>query len=212
LEIVTEVDSSTCLLSFGAPVLHFCCRLASKILKITQEHTKEAAAKTWRRNNLEAMEMPVDDDDVSDSGELGKEEEFVQRLKRKAKEEQELLQLRQALKQELEVSVAGKIIDVASAWSLQSASSVAQAPSTSQRAPERNAFATPSRGPSAADMPGLLNASSFIGVPEYSRLFKGSSPAAVSGMRARTAAGGVVATSKESMVRAFSSVVCFRLY
>ena len=57
-------------------------------MKITQEHTKEAAAKTWRRNNLEAMEMPVDDDDVSDSGELGREEEFVQRLKRKAKEEQ----------------------------------------------------------------------------------------------------------------------------
>jgi hypothetical protein len=50
-------------------------------------------------------------------------------------------------------------------------------------------------------MPGLLNASSFIGVPEYSRLFKGSSPTAVSGIRARPAAGGVVATSKESMVR-----------
>jgi hypothetical protein len=65
-----------------------CCRLASKILKITQAHTKEAAAKSWRRNNLEAMEMPVDEDDASDSGEFGKEEEFVQRLKRKAKEEE----------------------------------------------------------------------------------------------------------------------------
>ncbi len=63
-------------------------RLASKILKITQAHTKEAAAKSWRRNNLEAMEMPVDDDDASDGGEVGKEEEFVQRLKRKSKEEQ----------------------------------------------------------------------------------------------------------------------------
>ena len=67
---------------------HVSCRLASKILKITQAHTKEAAAKSWRRNNLEAMEMPADDDDASDSGEVGKEEEFVQRLKRKAKEEE----------------------------------------------------------------------------------------------------------------------------
>lgn len=66
----------------------FCGRLASKILKITQEHTKEAAAKTWRRNNLEAMDMPMEDDDASDGGEVGKEEEFAQRLKRKAKEEQ----------------------------------------------------------------------------------------------------------------------------
>jgi hypothetical protein len=65
-------------------------RLASKILKITQAHTKDAAAKTWRRNNLEAMEMPADDDDASDGGEYGREEEFVQRLKRKAKEEQVL--------------------------------------------------------------------------------------------------------------------------
>ncbi len=32
--------------------------------------------------------MPVEDDDASDGGEVGKEEEFVQRLKRKAKEEQ----------------------------------------------------------------------------------------------------------------------------
>ena len=32
--------------------------------------------------------MPVDDDDVSDSDELGQEEEFAQRLKRKAKESQ----------------------------------------------------------------------------------------------------------------------------
>ena len=113
---------------------------------------------------------------------------------------QELLQLRLALKQELEVSVAGKIIDVASAWSLSCPASDPQAPSTSEHASQRNPFATPSRGPSAAEMPGSLNASSFIGVPEYSRLFKGSSPAAVSGMRARSA-GGVVATSKESMVR-----------
>jgi hypothetical protein len=68
---------------------HTCwCRLASKILKITQAHTKEAAAKSWRRNNLEAMEMPVDDEDESDSGEVGREEEYAQRLKRKAKEEQ----------------------------------------------------------------------------------------------------------------------------
>jgi hypothetical protein len=57
-------------------------------LKITQAHTKEAAAKSWRRNNLEAMEMPVDDEDESDSGEVGREEEFAQRVKRKAKEEQ----------------------------------------------------------------------------------------------------------------------------
>lgn len=64
------------------------CRLASKILKITQAHTKEAAAKSWRRNNLEAMDMPVDDEDESDSGEVGREEEFAQRMKRKAKEEQ----------------------------------------------------------------------------------------------------------------------------
>ncbi len=68
--------------------LTFPCRLASKILKITQAHTKEAAAKSWRRNNLEAMEMPVDDEDESDSGEVGREEEFAQRMKRKAKEEQ----------------------------------------------------------------------------------------------------------------------------
>lgn len=69
-------------------LLTFPCRLASKILKITQAHTKEAAAKSWRRNNLEAMEMPVDDEDESDSGEVGREEEFAQRMKRKAKEEQ----------------------------------------------------------------------------------------------------------------------------
>jgi hypothetical protein len=71
---------------FEVIILHV-RRLASKILKITQAHTKEAAAKTWRKNNLEAMEMPVDDDDTSDGGEVGKEEEFVQRLKRKSKEE-----------------------------------------------------------------------------------------------------------------------------
>jgi hypothetical protein len=99
------------------------------------------------------------------------------------------------------VSVAGKIIDVASAWSI-SCPSDAHGPSSSKRASNPNPFSTPSRGPSAAEMPGLLNASSFIGVPEYSRVFKGSSPTAVCGMRARPAAGGVVATSKESMVSA----------
>jgi cell division septation protein DedD len=115
---------------------------------------------------------------------------------------QELAQLRQALKQELEVSVAGKIVDVASAWSLSAAPSDAAAPSSSTAAVAPNPYATPSRGPSATDLPGLLNASSFIGVPEYSRMFKGSSPTAMSGVRARPAAGGVVTTSKESMVRA----------
>jgi hypothetical protein len=185
-------------------------------LKITQEHTKEAAAKTWRRNHLEAMEMLVDDDDASESGELGKEEEFAQRLKRKAKEEQvelrvmpasailnyeqELHQLRQALKQELDVSVVGTILDVAAAWSIPAPS----LPRTSapEQAPHMNVLAPTSRGPSAAELPGCLNASSFIGVPEYSRLFKGASPSAASAFRTRSAAGGVVATSKETVVSA----------
>jgi hypothetical protein len=52
-----------------------------------------------------------------------------------------------------------------------------------------------------------LNATSFIGVPEYSRLFKGSSPTAIAGARTRSAPGGVVATSKESIVRSY----CARL-
>ena len=91
---------------------------------------------------------------------------------------------------------------MASAWSLSTAPSDAAAPSSSKGAVAPNPYATPSRGPSATDLPGLLNASSFIGVPEYSRMFKGSSPTAMSGVRARPAAGGVVTTSKESMVRA----------
>jgi hypothetical protein len=115
---------------------------------------------------------------------------------------QELSQLRLALKQELEVSVAGKIVDVASAWSLSTVPSDSPASSSSKGELIPNPYATPSRGPSATDLPGLLNASSFIGVPEYSRMFKGTSPSAVSGIRARSAAGGVVTTSKESMVRA----------
>jgi hypothetical protein len=116
---------------------------------------------------------------------------------------QELQQLRQVLKQELEVSVVGKIIDVATAWSLAPATSDAQtSTAAAARASAPNPFATPSRGPSVSDLSGLLNASSFIGVPEYSRLFKGSSPTAVTGLRKRSAPGGVVATSKESIVRA----------
>ncbi len=88
----TFVFKSVCC-SFACHSHPCICRLASKILKITQAHTKEAAAKSWRRNNLEAMEMPVDDEDESDSGEVGREEEYAQRLKRKAKEEQVYLPL-----------------------------------------------------------------------------------------------------------------------
>ena len=105
------------------------------------------------------------------------------------------------------MSVVGKILDVASAWSLASPPIDAQAPAASARTSAPNPFATPSRGPSVADLSGLLNATSFIGVPEYSRLFKGSSPTAIAGARTRSAPGGVVATSKESIVRSY----CARL-